>query len=496
MRKYYILFVFLLGAQIVVGQATHFPERNGITVNASWIDNLILINTMSDEPLPPEKQMLYKEAEAALACKTHKGFSDLSNNWRFKNYCKEKNIVHLGGPMLGCITDQSVNVWVRTVKPEKVTVKVKINDEYKTFGPVGSFLETDLSAVVPINGLKPNTQYSYRVFVGEQEIDIPSIAMIRTLPVNKETNTRVVFGSCFHRFGLGNMDQAKTIISRNPHAFLGLGDIAAQDRNNSMGWHSLDYLARDLYPAWQNIVANVPFYAIWDDHDYFDNDKAGTPKGYTKQDKENVWSIFRYSWNNPDYGFGDEGKGIFFRTRIGACDVIMLDHRYFRKEGSFLGEKQMKWLKEQLLDCIGPFIILADGTMWSDYVSNGKDSWGVYDTAAREQIFSLIEENNISGVLLISGDRHGSRGFRIPRPSGFNFYEFEVASLGGLGGQPATTPEWKTQFYGKNGGFFFGEFTFDTKPDDPTVTFNLINDQGEIVYEMTLKRSELTPGKF
>jgi len=68
--------------------------------------------------------------------------------------------------------------------------------------------------------------------------------------------------------------------------------------------------------------------------------------------------------------------------------------------------------------------------MWSDYVSGGKDSWGTKDPAGRERIFNFIEENNIKGVLLISGDRHGARGFRIPRPSGYEFYEFEPASLG------------------------------------------------------------------
>lgn len=495
MKKGLAFLLLSLISQIVLAQATHFPVRNGITLSTRWKDNLILINNMGKE-LPPAQQMLYKEAEAVLACKTYKDFSALADHVHFQKSCREKNIFHLGGPMLGGLKDSSVNVWVRTVKPKKVSVKVNINGEYKSFGPVESSLETDMSAVVHVHGLEPNTEYPYRVFVGAQEIETPPKAMIRTLPENEKTDTRIVFGSCFHRFGLGNMNQSNTIISRNPHAFLGLGDIAVQDKNNSMGWHSLDYLARDLYPAWQKLVATVPFYAIWDDHDYFDNDKAGIPKGYTQKDKENVWEIFRYSWNNPAYGFGEEGKGVFFRTRIGACDVIMVDHRYFRTKESFLGEKQMQWLEEQLLDCKGPFIILADGTMWSDYVSNGKDSWGVYDPEAREQIFSLIEKNNIGGVLLISGDRHGSRGFRIPRPSGFNFYEFEVASLGGLGGQPATIPEWTTQFYGKNGGFFFGEFTFDTRPKDPTVTFRLISENGDIVYEMTLKRSQLTPRKY
>jgi alkaline phosphatase D len=174
----------------------------------------------------------------------------------------------------------------------------------------------------------------------------------------------------------------------------------------------------------------------------------------------------------------------------------MTDERYFRtgQEGSYLGDDQMKWLEAQLLDCKGPFIILANGTMWSDYVSDGKDSWGVFDPKGRERIFNLIEKKRIGGVLLISGDRHGARGFRIPRPSGYNFYEFEAASLGGRTGPAPTNPEWKTQFYGISGKYAFGEFTIDAAVPDPEVTFRLIgSEDGAVIHELKLTRSQLTP---
>ncbi|MBC8218016.1 MAG: alkaline phosphatase D family protein, partial [Planctomycetes bacterium] len=224
-------------------------------------------------------------------------------------------------------------------------------------------------------------------------------------------------------------------------------------------------------------------------------DRGGIPKGYTLRDKECVCDVFRQAWNNPSYGFGDERRGVFLRTRIGPCDVIMSDERYFRtgEKGSFLGDEQMAWLEEQLLDCKGPFIILSCGTMWSDYVSNGKDSWGVWDPEGRERIFKFIEDHRIGGILLISGDRHGARGFRIPRPSGFNFYEFEAGSLGGRTGPPPTKPEWDTQFYGISGKYAFGEFTIDATVPDPEVTFRMIQDDGTVIHELKLKRSQLTP---
>jgi alkaline phosphatase D len=174
----------------------------------------------------------------------------------------------------------------------------------------------------------------------------------------------------------------------------------------------------------------------------------------------------------------------------------MTDNRYFRTASGkhcFLGPEQMAWLKETLLACKGPFIIMSCGTMWSDYVSGGKDSWGKFDPEGREELFGFIEEHKIPGVLLISGDRHGARGFRIPRPSGFEFYEFEPACLGGRSGPPAKSDKWDTQLYGFSNTFAFGEFTVDSSKADPTVTYRLIQASGKLLYELTLKRSELTP---
>ncbi|HLT93413.1 MAG TPA: hypothetical protein VKZ56_02575, partial [Membranihabitans sp.] len=152
-----------------------------------------------------------------------------------------------------------------------------------------------------------------------------------------------------------------------------------------------------------------------------------------------------------------------------------------------------KWLKEELLNCDAPFIILSCGSMWSDYVSNGKDSWGVNDPDGREEILSFIEKNNIKGVILISGDRHGARGFSIPRKSGFQFYEFEPGSLGARVGPPAQKAEWVTQLFGIDGQFAFGEITFQPSDLDPSFVFRLITDEGKIVYEKEIHRSELTP---
>lgn len=474
-------------------QAGNFPVKDSITFSPRWVNNQVFLSHMTPSA-PPESQMVYLWAEAALFDRPMDSYAFLANHRQFQQYCEESDISLLGGPMLGNVTSQTVDVWVRTVKPAEVSVKVILADQTKNFGPVATTIETQLSGVVRITGLQPSTIYTYQVLVNGQTIDIPEGTNITTAPAGNDSITRLAFGSCFHRWGLGNGTQTQTLLNRHPHAFIGLGDIIAQDKLNKINWHTLDYLSRDLYPAWQQLVSQVPFYALWDDHDYFGNDLAGVPDGYSRADRDNVWNVFRYAWNNPAYGNGKQG--VYFRSRIGAADLIVVDHRYFRTEESLLGEEQMQWLKDQLLDCQGPFIVLATGSMWSDYVSGGKDSWGSVDPEAREEIFTFIEKNNISGVILISGDRHGSRGFRLLRPSGYQFYEFECASLGGLSGPPASRPEWDTQLYGISGGYAFGEFTFDPHPKDPTVTFRLVGEKGDILYETTLNQSQLTPANF
>ncbi|HKK09957.1 MAG TPA: alkaline phosphatase D family protein, partial [Bacteroidales bacterium] len=407
----------------------------------------------------------------------------------------EKNgKIHTGGPMLGNISPHGVNVWIRTLFPAPVEIQVKNEGKLQTFGPVGSSAESDLTAIVKVSGLNPNTKYSYRVLVDGEPLNPGTEKFFVTPPeYDQPAKTKIAFGSCYHRWGLCNQRLSEQIRSREPLAMLLNGDMAAQDRNNNIAMHRVDYLLRDFHMAWKKLAATIPVYATWDDHDYFDNDLYNIPEGYTKEDKEAVSDIFRTSWNNPAYGTGKDGHGVFFRTRIGPADVIMLDNRYFREEGNYLGDEQMEWLEEQLLDCEGPFIILSNGTMFSDYVSNGKDSWGRFDPEGREKIFNLIEKNNIGGVLLISGDRHGARGFKIPRPSGFNFYEFGAASLGGRVGPPPIRAAWDTQLYGISGEYAFGEFSFDTTLPDPEVTFRLIHESGTIFHELTLTRSQLTP---
>jgi alkaline phosphatase D len=446
-------------------------------------------------PQPEWARELFTTARQGFEEHPRARFADLP---AIREAAERHGLVLLGGPMLGALSYDGARVWVRTVKPAQVVVVVPLPEGERRFGPVASTVASDFTAVVPVTGLNPETRYPYRVLVDGQPVPMPEGAVIATAPAPKaKGRVTIAFGADFHKTGLWDRRLLDQIRTRGNSALLLLGDLATLERENRVGLSRADHLLRDLSPAWREVAAAVPVYAAWDDHDYYSNDDAGIPHGATEADRANVRTVWKQSWNNPATGFEERGQGIFFHTRIGPCDVIMLDTRFFRtvpkQADSFLGKEQMRWLADELAACTAPFIILTSGTMWTDYVSNGKDSWGKWDPPARERVFSLIEERPIGGVLLLSGDRHGARVMRIPRPSGFTFWEFELGSLGGHEGPPAMGNQPALQPFGLINQPAFGEFTFDTTAADPTVTMRVVDQDGKIRYQLSLTRSQLTP---
>jgi len=403
----------------------------------------------------------------------------------------------LGGPMLGALAHDGARVWVRTTRPALVEVSVDTADGERRFGPVASTVASDLAAVVLVNGLAPATRYPYRVLVDGRPVPVPDGAAIVTPSAPGQPGRLIIaFGSCFHKTGLGNRALLDRMRLRGVSAVLLLGDSAVDDRDNRVGLHRSDYLLRDLHAGWRDLAAGAAIYAVWDDHDYFNNDKAGVPPGFAAADRDAVRTVWMQNWNNPAYGFVDRGVGIFFRTRVGPCDLIMLDTRSLRTRpgdpDAFLGAEQARWLERELSACNGPFVILTSGTMWSDNVSAGKDSWGVWNPAGRERLFALVERLRLP-VLLLSGDRHGARVVQIPRPSGHVFWEFEAASLGAHPGPPAFGKPKERQPFGAVGEALYGEIEINSAAADPAATVRILDASGHVRWGTVLTRIGLTP---
>lgn len=420
------------------------------------------------------------------------------SNPKIVEAAKKSGLSLMSGPMLGNLSTNSITIWLRPVDTGEMVVKVKAKKGAKKV----PFKATTPGAVIriEIKDLEPYTQYEYEII--NEKGSVLGKGAFRTAPEPNSGQTfRLAFGSCFHKIGVHNPNLMRLILERGNLATLLLGDLAVDDRETKLNMHYSDYLLRDVSKSWRDFSANMHVYTSWDDHDYLNNDKSGLQKGQITDNERNAMrQLWVENWNNPQTPVKD--RGIYFNTVIGDVEIIMLDTRSCRnwkqrkKRGAYLGDEQMKWLFANLKTSKSKFIIITSGTMWSDYMSRAKDSWGTWDIPGREEIFKFIEDNHIGGVLLLSGDRHGARGFKIKCSSGFVLHEFEAATLGGVPGPVAFAKDRSMQLFGYRGGLkAFGEFTFNMKDADPEVVFRLINEQGKVLEKHNFRRSQLSPDK-
>ncbi len=403
--------------------------------------------------------------------------------------CRQFKQGKIGGPMLGDVTATSVSVWMHLPEPDLVKVVVVSEDD----GASKTFQSSEAARIlsVPCEGLLPDRAYSYTVAdsknrpLGEGRFSTPPATL-------SQEPFKVAFGTCYHKVGLYRPELMKLVQERGNRAMLVLGDCAVDDRKCDFGLINADYLLRNLSPPWQEMTANVPVFTTWDDHDYWGDDAGGTRTRGKSIDIDGMRNNWKSQWNNPERDL--ERKGIYFQTRIGPVHFIALDTRSCRineqrgKPNSFLGEEQMNWLKQQINESTSPYILVSSGTMWSDYISDGKDSWGTWDTEGREEIFKAIDAKKDAQVILLSGDRHGARGFAIPRPGNRKIYEFEVATLGGVPGPDAFGKDKTAQLFGlPSNSWAFGELSFAAVDGVPQATFRLVNERGETLETVRLE---------
>jgi alkaline phosphatase D len=499
MKKKYAI-ILLLVIMLLLTKSNSFAQSNNfippchkVTLPQAHVGDLTIDTKLLDsyKLLPENVREFYLQSRAVFAGNPEANFTDKE----IVEAAKNQNIGLMGGPLLGQLAAESVTLWFRPATKNSLEIVLSPVDATTRKTYKVKRVLPGVEQRVLLDGLLPATQYNYSITSKNEELAKGSFA---TAPLaDSKEDFRITFGSCFHKIGLHNPNLVNQILKRKPNAMMLLGDLAVDDRENQINMHRSDYLLRDVSKAWSDLAAHIPLYSAWDDHDYFNNDLSGIPKAFTAEDRDNVRAVWFQNWNNPVL----ENEGIYFNTRIGPVEIIMLDTRSCREGsrrgeyGSYLGLEQMLWLKDVLKESDAPFKIISSGTMWSDYMSKAKDSWGSWDIKAREEIFGFIEDEKISGVLLISGDRHGGRGFTIPRESGFKFYEFEAATMGGVPGPNAMAPDITNQLFGYHGtdAIAFAEFTFTTSGSSPVVTFRLIDEKGQIMEEHILPYKKLVP---
>jgi alkaline phosphatase D len=425
-----------------------------------------------------------KEPEASLA--------SVQDDEKFASLIDKHDLRLFGGPMLGCVTPTSAKVWVRTSRPARVQVVVSADASFASpvrSAEVHTGVDRDYTAVLPVEGLEPWTEYHYDVLVDGRSAVPQPLPKFRTNPQPGQTVQFAVGFGGGARYVPEKERMWDTIAKVQPHAFLFLGDNIYIDEPQWRGKQRAMYYRRQLRPEFRRMTSQAAIYSIWDDHDFGTDDVAGGLDPFKPAWKFPAWRVFRENWVNPFYGGGPEQPGCWFDFNIGDIDFFMTDGRYYRsfKDGTMLGPVQKQWLLDKLKASTATFKVIASGTLWTEHADKGgADSWwGVKEE--REEVFSLIDRERISGVILISADRHRTDIYRIQRPNGYDLYEFETSKLT----NNHTHGTKQQALFSYNKGNFYGLMRFDLTQPDPAMTFECVTIDDEVVHRFTLKHGQL-----
>ncbi len=393
------------------------------------------------------------------------------------------------GPVLGHTTPNSIHIWARFDSPGKHTlILLHPNGETSKFDTEAS-LANDLTATWKITDLIPNTNYKYTID------KIEKVHSFRTpKPYSTPQITTLVLGSCIHDEWGQSYPIWKEMYNQNPDVLLLLGDTPYIDATNP---HYQQRRYREFYTMkeFESFIQKIPFYSIWDDHDFGKNDTDGNLSG-----KEHSREAFMMYRPNPSYG--ENGKGIYTSFRMGDLEVFLLDTRWFAgTEPSFadpklptlIGEQQWEWLKKGLNESDASFKILACGMIWNGATRPNKpDHWDNYEYE-KKALFKFINKNKISGIILVGGDIHRSRyllhstqelaGYDIPEFITSPMHEGVIAS--------ANTPHPDLVYdRGVPESYLIAEF--DSQADTPTAKFICMTIDGTVQFTVTLTQSDLS----
>jgi alkaline phosphatase D len=212
--------------------------------------------------------------------------------------------------------------------------------------------------------------------------------------------------------------------------------------------------------------------------------------------------VFNKYFCNPSSG--ENGQGIYTAYSWGDADFFLTDDRWWRSaermndsiDGKpnpgkvMLGKQQMDWLKNALLESSAPFKIIVVGSQVLNLASPF-DKWPDFPIEYYEMM-DFLKENNISGVLFLTGDRHHSEIIKQERPGTYPLYDITVSPLTSgthaFGGAEKNNPY---RVFGLDQKQNYGKFTISGLRNERKLTVEFLGVKGEKLGEWSISEKDL-----
>lgn len=290
---------------------------------------------------------------------------------------------------------------------------------------------------VEISNLQINTNYLFVVNLFSGKNSISEVREFSTLDT-KSSDLKFLVASCMSDAYsyIGNVAWP-SILKNDPQFYLLIGDQVYVDI------YAMRYLniPADERQIWQRYISArnslalyrqqklKPVYAIWDDHDYGQNNGD---KNY--QFKTEAKKIMRTFFPLANYENIKTGPGVSFNLTLGKQNFYFLDNRTFRdtneiKEGEHFGQEQTQWFFSELKKSNqqnGHWIITGDQFF------GGYHQFESFEGNHPEKFNQFLEKIKSSDkkVIFVSGDRHLAELMKIESDVlGHQTYEITSSGL-------------------------------------------------------------------
>jgi alkaline phosphatase D len=424
----------------------------------------------------------------------------------------------VSGPWAGNVELRTAMIWLEvSADVKKVAVEycpsTSLNSK-KSVAYKGELGKSFNPIKLELNDLEFGTTYQYAVVIDGKKIDLPFDTRFTTKDLWQYRKPAPDFsfltGSCayfneakFDRPGkpYGGDSSIFETMAKTPADFnIWLGDNwYYREVDYSSVW-GLKYRASHdrAIPILQKLMASMPQYAIWDDHDFGPND-AGENYIFKNESR----TIFNDYWLNPTSG--ENKEGIYTMMNYGDVDFFLLDNRFFRsdinladtinnivnEDKAYFGKSQLEWLKNSLLFSRATFKIIVTGNQVLNPINN-YECLTHYPTEYKALI-DFLSNQKINGVVFLTGDRHHSEVIEMQRPNDYPLYDITISPLtsgvGKVSGKELDNPfrVANTLIEAQN----FGKISFFGSKGNRTMKVDFIGKNGEQLGNWIVEENKL-----
>jgi alkaline phosphatase D len=413
------------------------------------------------------------------------------------------------GPMVAYSTMKEVKIWVQTKAEAQVQIAYwsKENPEKKFFTLKRKTDQTMAnSAHLIADALEPGLHYAYELLINDEVVVFPYPLEFQSQPIwlwrGDAPDFTFATGSCayinekkYDRPGNpygGEYQIFESIHEKEADFMLWLGDnvyLREADWNSETGILHRYTHTRSL-PEMQAMLGNMHHYAIWDDHDFGPNnsDRSYHQKQFTQK-------VFRHFYPGLSYIF-DEGTTSYFQWA--DCEFFLLDNRYWRTpnkradidEHEILGERQIQWLLDALVNSYAPFKFVVMGGQFISSIEAHERHIN-FAPEERQRLIDAIQRLKINGVIFLTGDVHHTELSRLAVDGAYPLYDLTISPLtSGVAGKGAEENEFQVEgTLVKDRSF--GLLSVEGSRGQRTLTIEVFDSDGIELWERSISENEL-----